>query len=93
MEDYSAGQKKSITQKGYFWGPKNLLYVFFFFSYLKIVFSELILLELGDLLGSSLLRNFFSEARSIFFCKYFRCLIQFRNQLKIIMILPNSAST
>ena len=32
---------------------------------------QLMLLELGDLLGSFLLRNFFSVARSIFSCKYF----------------------
>ena len=36
-----------------------------------MVFCELMLLELGDLLGSFLLRIFFSAARSIFSCKYF----------------------
>ena len=34
---------------------------------LKMVFCELMLLELGALLGLSLLRNFFNAARSIFF--------------------------
>ena len=56
---YSAGQKKLIAQKGYFWVQKNVLYIIFFFSCLKMVIYELVLLELGDLLGSSLLRNFF----------------------------------
>ena len=36
-----------------------------------MVFCELMLLELGDLLGLSLLRNFFSATRSIFSCMYF----------------------
>ena len=64
-------QKKRPAQKGYFWSNKNVFYVIFFFSCLKMVFCELILLELGDLLRLSLLRNFFSAARSIFSCKYF----------------------
>ena len=59
---YSAGQKKSITRKGYFGAQKNVLYIFFSLSYLKTVFCELMLLESGDLLGSFLLRNFFSAA-------------------------------
>ena len=42
--------------------PKNVLFVIFFFSCVNIVFCELMLLELGDLLGLSLLRNFFSAA-------------------------------
>ena len=41
---------------------KNVLFVIFFFSCVNIVFCELMLLELGDLLGLSLLRNFFSAA-------------------------------
>ena len=60
--------KKCPTQKAYFWSPKNVFYVIFFFSCLKMVFCEKILLELGDLLGLSLLRNFFSAARSKFSC-------------------------
>ena len=77
MYIYSAGQKKSITQKGYFWGPQNVLHVFFLFSYLKTVFCELMLLELGDLLGLSLLGNFFNAARSTFSCKYFIKIAQY----------------
>ena len=67
---YSAGEKRPCT-KMLFLVPKNVLFVIFFFSCVNIVFCELMLLELGDLLGLSLLRNFFSAARSIFSCKYF----------------------
>ena len=59
-------QKKCPAQKRLFLVTKNVFFVIFFFSYLKRVFSELMLLELDDLLGLSLLRNFFSAARSIF---------------------------
>ena len=59
------------TKKVIFGHKKMFFFVIFFFSYLKRVFSELMLLELDDLLGLSLLRNFFSAARSIFSCKYF----------------------
>ena len=54
------------TKKVIFGHKKMFFFVIFFFSYLKRVFSELMLLELDDLLGLSLLRNFFSAARSIF---------------------------
>ena len=51
------------------------------------VICELMLLELGYLLWSFLLRNFFSAARSIFSCKILALFIQyiwrFRNQFKI----------
>ena len=86
---YSAGKKKRTAQKGYFGAQKNYLFIIFFFSCLKIVFCELMLLDFSDLLGSFLLRNFFIAARSIFSCKYFSCFIQyiwrFRNQLKICL--------
>ena len=65
---YSAGKKKRHAQKGYFWSQKSVFYVIFFFSSLKMVFCELMLLELGDLLGLSLLRNFYNVARSISSC-------------------------
>ena len=70
-------QKKRPTQKAYFWSQKNVFYVIFFFSCVKILFCELMLLQLGDLLGSSLLRNFFNTARSIFSCKYFSKIAQY----------------
>ena len=83
---YSAGQKKRTAQKGHFWVRKYVLYIIFLFSWLKMLIWELKLLEVGDLLGSSMLRNFFSAARSIFSCKYFSSFIQyiwrFRNQFK-----------
>ena len=53
---------KSPCTKMLFLVPKNVLFVIFFFSCVNIVFCELMLLELGDLLGLSLLRNFFSAA-------------------------------
>ena len=59
---YSAGKKKRTAQKGYFGAQKHYLFINFFFSCLKIVICELMLLELGDLLGLSLLWNFFSAA-------------------------------
>ena len=65
-DNYSAGKKRP-AKKDYFCSQKNLHYVIFFFSCLKMVFCELMLLELGALLGLSLLRNFFNAARSIFF--------------------------
>ena len=55
-------KKKRTAQNGYFLVQKIVLYISFFFSCLKMVFCELMLLELGDLLGLSLLRNFFSAA-------------------------------
>ena len=83
--------KKNSSTKRLFLVKKKCFYVIFFFSCLKMVFCELMLLELGDLLVLSLLRNFISAARWIFSCKYFSCFIQyiwrFRNQFKIIMIL------
>ena len=91
---YSAGKKKRTAQKGYFGARNKYLFIIFFFSCLKMVICELMLLELGDLLRSSLLRNFFTATRSTFSCKYFNCFIQYiwrlRNPIKIIMILPNS---
>ena len=61
----------------------------FFFSCLRMVICDLMLLELGDLLWSSMLKNFFTAARSIFSCKYFSCFLQYiwtlRNQLKILL--------
>ena len=42
-----------------------------------MVFCELMLLDLGDLLGMSLLRNSFSAASSIFSCKYFSKIAQY----------------
>ena len=61
---YSAGQKKKHNTKMVIFGLKILFYTCkFFFNYLKTVICELMLLELGDLLGSSLLRNFFSAMR------------------------------
>ena len=63
--------KKTPCTKRLFLVPKNVVYVIFFFSCLEMVLCELMLLELGYLLGLSLLRNFFSAARSIFSCKYF----------------------
>ena len=74
---YSAGQKKRPAQKGYFWSQKYVFYVIFLFSYLKMVFCELMLLDLGDLFGMSLLRNSFSVASSIFSCKYFSKIAQY----------------
>ena len=50
--------KKKPGKKSLFLVPKNVFYVIFFFSCLKMIFCELMLLELGDLLGLSLLRNF-----------------------------------
>ena len=73
---YSAGGKRPCT-KMLFLVPKNVLFVIFFFSCVNIVFCELMLLDLGDLLWSSLLRNFFSAARSIFSCKYFSKIAQY----------------
>ena len=63
--------KKTLCTKRLFLVPKNVVYVIFFFSCLDMVLCELMLLELGYLLGLSLLRNFFSATRSIFSCKYF----------------------
>ena len=59
---YNAGKENTLHKKVIF-GPKKCV---FFFSCLKMVFNVLMLLELDDLLGLSLLRNFFSAARSIF---------------------------
>ena len=73
---YSAGGKRPCTNM-LFLVSKNVLFVIFFFSCVNIVFCELMLLELGDLLGLSLLRNFFSAARSIFSCKYFSKIAQY----------------
>ena len=73
---YSAGKKNALHKKVTF-GPKNVFYVIFFFSSLKMVFCDLMLLELGDLLELSLLRNFFSAAKSIFSCKYFSKIAQY----------------
>ena len=70
--------KKRPAQKGYFWSQKYVFYVIFLFSYLKMVFCELMLLDLGDLLGMSLLRNSFSAAMSKFSRK---CFIQYIFQL------------
>ena len=79
--------EKRPAQKGYFLVPKNVFYVIFFYSCLNMLFYERMLLDLGDLLALSLLRNLFSAARSIFPCKYFNCFLQyiwtFRNQFKI----------
>ena len=58
---------KKARHKKVFFGPKKCFFVIFFFSCVKIVFCELMLLELSALLGLYLLRNFFSVARSIFF--------------------------
>ena len=69
--------KKRPAQKGYFWSQKYVFYVIFLFSYLKMVFCELMLLDLGDLFGMSLLRNSFSVASSIFSCKYFSKIAQY----------------
>ena len=66
-------QRKHPAQKGYFWSKKMCV----FFSCLKMVFNVLMLLELGDLLGLSLLRNLFSAARSKFSCKYFNKIAQY----------------
>ena len=65
------------TQKAYFWSQKKVFYIIYFFSCLKMVFCELMLLELGDLLGLSLLRNCFSVGRSLFSCKYFSKIAQY----------------
>ena len=67
--------KKSITQKGLFAAKENVLYIFFFFSCLKAVIFELMLLELGDLFWSFLLRIFFKCGRVNIFLKYFSCFI------------------
>ena len=66
-------QRKHPAQKGYFWSKKMCV----FFSCLKMLFNVLMLLELGDLLGLSLLRNLFSAAKSIFSCKYFSKIAQY----------------
>ena len=63
---YSAGQKKKHHTKMVIFGSKFFFTHNFCLDYLKTVICELILLELGDLLVSSLLRNFFSAARVIF---------------------------
>ena len=49
----------SFTKR--FFVPKNVL-CNLLFQLFEMVFCELVLLELGDLLGLSLLRNFFSAA-------------------------------
>ena len=66
MFSYSAGQKKSDTQKWSYLGQNFFFKNLFLKNCLKIIICELMLFELGDLLGSSLLRNFFSVARVIF---------------------------
>ena len=76
--------KKTLCTKRLFLVPKNLVYVIFFFSCLDMVLCELMLLELGYLLGLSLLRNFFSAARSIFSCKYFSKMAQYFNSSNLI---------
>ena len=48
------------------------------------VYCELMLLDLGDLLWLSWLRNFFSAARSIFSCKYFSKIAQYCNSSNLI---------
>ena len=63
--------EKRPAQKGYF------LVVIFFYSCLNMLFYERMLLDLGDLLALSLLRNLFSAARSIFPCKYFSKMAQY----------------
>ena len=50
--------KKCPAQKDYFRSQKNVSYVIFFFRCLQMVFCELMLLELRDLPGLSLLRTF-----------------------------------
>ena len=77
-------QKKRLARKGYYWSQNILFYVIFFFCCLKMIFCEQMLLELGDLLGLSLLRNFFSAARSIFSCKYFSKMAQYFNFSNLI---------
>ena len=69
---YSAGKKNALHKKVIF-GPKKC---FFSFSCLKMVFNELMLLELGDLLELPLLGDFFSAGRSLFSCKYFSKIAQ-----------------
>ena len=54
--------EKALHEKVIFGPKKMFFFVIFFFSCVKIVFCELMLLKLGDLLGLSLLRNFFSAA-------------------------------
>ena len=64
------------------------------FSCVKTVICELMLLKLDDFLGSSLLRNFFSAASSIFSCKAVLFSISGGSEPNsVIMILPNSALT
>ena len=74
---YYSASKKTPGKKSLFLVPKNVFYVIFFFSCLKMIFCELMLLELGDLLGLPLLRNLFSAARSKFSCKYFNKIAQY----------------
>ena len=67
--------QKHVIHKKVF-RPKNVL-CNLLFQLFEMVFCELVLLELGDLLGLSLLRNFFSVARLIFSCKYFSMIGQY----------------
>ena len=60
-------QKKTHSIKMLFLGPKKCFMHNLFFSCLKMVIFELMILDLGDILGWSLLRNFFIAARSIIF--------------------------
>ena len=66
---YSAGKGNTLHKKVIFLSKKNVFYVIFFFSCLKMVFCELMLLELGDLLGLSLLRNFLVRQAKYFLQK------------------------
>ena len=82
--------KKTHSTKNLFWGPKKYLFIIFFFSCLKMVICELMLLELGDLLWSSLLRNYFSVARSIFSWEY--CQAQPKSKYSLAEIAIKSDS-
>ena len=55
---YQITRIRNIAQKVYFWSQKNVFYIIF--SCLKMVFCDLMLC---DLLGLSLLRNFYSAAQ------------------------------
>ena len=80
---------KKASQKMVILGSKKMLYIFIFFSFLKMKVCNLKLLKLEDWLWLSVLRNFFSAGKSIFSCEYFsyfiQCIWSFRNQFKILV--------
>ena len=82
VNTYSADKKKQ--HKKVILGSKNMLYIIFFFRCLKMIICELMLLELGDLLWSSLLRNFLVRQGQYFLVNISSVLVSISGGLETI---------